>query len=324
MVPGIVVALMIAIAILFVISWIATMRLSLGGASLAKQLPPAVRADMKPGRLNLVCVLALAAVLYFTIGADRMNRTHVRTGALLVVCGLVFPVGLAVRAAWVAKTQADGRFLGDVLLDLSPFSLAGAIRLTFGLAAVMYFFCCFALIGFDLTRYQKTVGWLLLAIWAAITVPIILWTYLKHVDRVWLAERGLCLGGALYPSGTFERVAWSDDARVFALRRKGLWVLWRWVVVPVPDRWSREEVDKALRQVMPALAGTLQDEAERRAGGGLFGAHVGRRAQGAAGQGLRRCARHGAIVCSPTDGSARPIGLASPQSTSSVCRACRR
>jgi hypothetical protein len=60
----------------------------------------------------------------------------------------------------------------------------------------MYFFCCFTMISLDLTGYQKTGGWLLLAIWAAITVPI-LWTYLKHVDRVWLAERGLCFGGAL-------------------------------------------------------------------------------------------------------------------------------
>ena len=139
------------------------------------------------------------------------------------------------HTAWVAKTQVDGRFLGDVLLDLSPFSLAGAIRLMFGVMAVMYFFSCFAMIGLP-TGYQKTAGWLLLAIWAAITVPI-LWTYLKHVDRVWIAERGLCFGGALHPWGTFERVAWSEDARVFALRRKGLWVLWRWVVVPVPDRW---------------------------------------------------------------------------------------
>jgi len=247
----VVVAFVIAIAILL----FARMRASLGRASLAKQLPPAVRADMKPGLLHLVCVLAWAAVMYLTFGADRMNRTHVRTGAFLVVCGLVFPVVLAMRTAWVARTQVDGRFLGDMVLDLSPYSLAGAIRLMFGLVAVMYFFCCFAMIGFGLTGYQKAVGWLLLAIWAAIAGPI-LWTHLKHLDRVWLAERGLCFGGALYPWETFERVAWSDDAHVFALRRKGPWVLWRWIVVPVPAR-SREEVDKALRQVMPALAGTL-------------------------------------------------------------------
>ena len=91
MVPGIVVALMIAIAILFVISWFATMRLSLARASLAKQLPPAVRADMKPGLLNLVCVLALAAVLYLTIGADRMNRTHVKPASFSWYADWFFP-----------------------------------------------------------------------------------------------------------------------------------------------------------------------------------------------------------------------------------------
>ena len=249
---GIVVALMIV----FLIQWFARMTVSLAHASLVKELPPAVRADMKPGLLNLVCVLASAAVIYLTVGVDRMNRTHARTDALLVVCGLVFPAMLAVRTAWLARTQVDRRFLGDVLLDLSPFSHAGASRLTLGLTVLIFVFCCFTIIGFNLTGYEKTVGWLLLAIWAAITVPI-LWTCLKHLDRVWLAERGLCFGGAFYPWGTFERVAWSDDTRVFALRKKGRWLLWRWVVVPVPERWSREEVDKALQQVMPVLAGSL-------------------------------------------------------------------
>jgi hypothetical protein len=246
---------LLAFASLFLIQTFAAMAASLGRANLTKQLPPAVRAEMKPGLLNAGYMLALAVVIYLTFGADRMNRTHVRTGAVLAVCGVFIPMVLAVRTSWIARARADRRFLGEILLDLSPFSLAGAIRPFYGLAAVSYFFGCFAMIGFGLTGYQRIAGWLLLAIWAAITVPILL-TYLKNVDRVWFAERGLCVGGALYPWVTFERVAWSDDARVFALRRKGPWVLWRWIVVPVNDR-SHKEVEKALRQVMPALAGAV-------------------------------------------------------------------
>jgi hypothetical protein len=78
-----------------------------------------------------------------------------------------------------------------------------------------------------------------------------------YSDRVWLAERGLYFGGRLYPWGGFERVAWSDDGRAFALRRKGRWRLQRWtVVLPVPEG-SREAAEESLRQVMPAPIPTL-------------------------------------------------------------------
>jgi hypothetical protein len=35
------------------------------------------------------------------------------------------------------------------------------------------------------------------------------------LDRVWLAKRGLYLGGGLYFRDGFERVAWTDDGRAF-------------------------------------------------------------------------------------------------------------
>ena len=82
-------------------------------------------------------------------------------------------------------------------------------------------------------------------------VPLALLTNLMYSDRVWLAERGLYFGGRLYPWDGFERVAWTDDGRAFALRRCGRWPLRRWIVAPVSEA-SREAVEEALRRVMPA------------------------------------------------------------------------
>jgi hypothetical protein len=91
---------------------------------------------------------------------------------------------------------------------------------------------------------------LLLAVEVAITLLTLL-TYLMYSDLVWLADRGLYFGGRLYSWYGFERVAWTDDGRAFALRRRGGWRLKRWIVVPAPEG-SREAVEEALRQVMPA------------------------------------------------------------------------
>jgi len=172
------------------------------------------------------------------------------TAIFIVGTGLAATVALAARTAWIARTRLDRGYRGEVLVDLSPYPLAGAIRRRFWLLFVMYFPVLFALIGFHLTGFQRAGCWLFLAVWAVIAL-LILWTYLKYVDRIWLAEWGLCLGGRLYPWDGFERVAWTDDGRAFALRRRGLWRLLRWTVVPVPEG-SREETEEALRQVMRA------------------------------------------------------------------------
>jgi len=81
-------------------------------------------------------------------------------------------------------------------------------------------------------------------------------TNLTYSDRVWLANRGLYFSGSLYPWAGFERVAWTDDGRAFALRKRGRWRLKRWTVVPVPEG-SREAAEQALPQVLPAPVPTL-------------------------------------------------------------------
>ena len=50
---------------------------------------------------------------------------------------------------------------------------------------------------------------------------LLLLTNLMYSDRVWLAERGLYFGGRLYAWDGFERVAWTDDGRAFALSKEG-------------------------------------------------------------------------------------------------------
>jgi hypothetical protein len=77
-----------------------------------------------------------------------------------------------------------------------------------------------------------------------------------YSDRVWLAERGLYVGGRLYHSDGFERVAWTDDGRAVAIRSGSWWRLQRRTLVPVPER-SLEAAEEALRQVMPAHTPTL-------------------------------------------------------------------
>jgi hypothetical protein len=87
---------------------------------------------------------------------------------------------------------------------------------------------------------------LLLAFQMAITLLTLL-TYLMYSDRVWLADREYT-SAAGYSWDGFERVAWTDDGRAFALRRGGRWRLKRWIVLPVPEG-SREAAEEALRQV---------------------------------------------------------------------------
>jgi len=251
----VVVPIVIAFIVIDILEIGARVKVRQGQASLAKILPPDVQADMKPKLLNLVSVLAFAAVVFLMVRVDLLTRTRLGTDIFVVGCGLVATVALAARTAWIARTRLDRGYLGEVLVDLSPYPLAGAIRRRFWLLFVMYFPVLFALIGFKLTGFQGAGGWLFLAVWVAIAL-LILWTYLEYVDRIWLAERGLCFGGRLYPWDSFERVVWTDDGRVVALRRRGLWRLQRWAVVPVPEG-SREAAEEALRQVMPALTATL-------------------------------------------------------------------
>jgi hypothetical protein len=96
---------------------------------------------------------------------------------------------------------------------------------------------------------------LLLAVQMAFTLLTLL-AYLMYSDRVWLAERGIDFGRRLYSWDGFERVAWTDYGRAFALRRRGRWRLKRWIVLPLHEG-SREAAEEALRQVMPAPPPTL-------------------------------------------------------------------
>jgi hypothetical protein len=167
-----------------------------------------------------------------------------------VAVGLFATVALAARSAWIARMRLDRRYLGEVLADLSPNPLAGGLRLRSGLLSVMYFLGICVLIGGWFTGLQRTVSLLLLAVWAVIGL-VILWSYLKHVSHIWLAERGLCFGGKLYPWGVVERVAWSYDGQGFALRKRGRWRFRRWTVVPV-NSGSRTDAESALRRLIPA------------------------------------------------------------------------
>jgi hypothetical protein len=251
----VVVLIAIAWIVIWVLGFAANARVREGQASLAKNLPPDVQADMKPKLFHLVSGLAFAAVIFLMNRVDTLTRTRMGNPILLVAGGLVATVALAARTAWIARTRLDRTYLGEVLVDLSPYPLAGALRLRFGLLFAMYFPALFAMIGISFTGFQMIGLWLFLAVWAAIAL-LILWTYIKYVDRIWLAERGLCFGGRLYPWDGFERVAWTNDGRAFALRKRVLWRLQRWTVVPVSEG-SREAAEEALRQVMPAATPTL-------------------------------------------------------------------
>jgi hypothetical protein len=189
-------------------------------------------------------------------------------------------VGCATWSASIARTLLGRRNPGEVLVDLSPYPLAGAVRRSSWLvwvACTPMLFVVF--MGFAFSGSQTAGDRLFLAFWAAY-VPLALLTNLMYSDRVWLAERGLYFGGRLYPWDGFERVAWTDDGRAFALRRCGRWPLRRWIVVPVPEGlrelqqaaltglfglWTvvpvpeglREAAEDALRQMMAAPTPTL-------------------------------------------------------------------
>jgi len=262
MVAVFVVAMIVIVAV-FVVAMIALGRLSAKWAaeqpnfeaSLAKNLPPDVQAGMKPIQPGLVTSVAITVVVLPIVLAG-LTATGKERAVLFVGFGLVWAVACAVWTASIARTWLDPRNPGEVLVDLSPYPLAGAVRrsswLVWVSCAPMFFF---AVISFK-TADNRPFG----VFWVAF-VPLALLTNLMYSDRVWLAERGLYFGGRLYPWDDFERVAWTDDGRAFALRRRGRWSLerWivkRWIVVPVPEE-SREAAGQALRQVMPAPSATL-------------------------------------------------------------------
>jgi hypothetical protein len=218
-------------------------------ASLVKNLPPDVQADVKPIQPGLVASVAITVVLPIILAG--LIATGRARAALFVAFGLVWAVAGAAWTASIVKIWLDRRYLGELLVDLSPYPLAGAVRRSYWLVwvavAPMFFF---AVIGFAVNGFKTAGDWLFGAFWGAF-VPLALLTNLMYSDRVWLAQSGLCFGGRLYPWDGFERVAWTDDGRAFALRRRGRWspkrwIVTRWIVVPVPEE-SREVAGRSLR-----------------------------------------------------------------------------
>jgi len=219
-------------------------------ARLAKHLPPDVLADMKSGQLGRVTSVAIALVVLPIIVAGLITTGKSWGVALFVGGGLVGAVACAAWTASIAKTWLGRRNLSEVLADLSPYPLAGAVRRSFWLAWLM---SAASVSMISIGGFQKPGGGPLLLL---VVVLLLLLMNLMYSDRVWLAERGPYFGGRLYPWDGFERVAWTDDGRAFALRRRGRWRLQRWTVVPVPEG-SREATEEALRQVLPAPTPTL-------------------------------------------------------------------
>jgi len=216
-------------------------------ARLVKHLPPDVQAEMKPRQPWLVISLVIADVVVLRIIGAGLISAGEPDALLIVGFGLV---GLVACAAWyaaIARTWIDGRNPGEVLADLSPSRPAPPGRRSSWLKSVAFAQAMAFGIVFQAVRDGHL---LFLAIQVAIALLTLL-TYLMYSDRVWLAERGLYFGGRLYSWDGFERVAWTDDGRAFALRRRGGWRLKRWIVVPAPEG-SREAAEEALRQVMPA------------------------------------------------------------------------
>jgi hypothetical protein len=160
---------------------------------------------------------------------------------IIVGCGLAGAFGCAAGIALIARTWLERRNPGEVLTDLSPYPLAGAIRRS----SSSWLLLIIALI-FPSIIARAIAHWLFPAVWVAFALLGLL-THLMYSDRVWLANRGLYFGGKLYPWDGFDRVAWTDDGRAFALRRRGRWRLKRWIVVPVPEG-TREAAEEALRQ----------------------------------------------------------------------------
>ena len=184
-------------------------------ASLAKDLPPDVQADMKPRQLGLVTSVAIAVVV-LSIFVAGLTTTAKPTDVVFYVFGLV---AVTVFASWTAvnaRTWLDRRNPGEVLVDLSPYPLAGAVRRSSWLMCVAIVPVVFVCISKVFTGDPRAGDGLFLAAFAALLLLSLL-TSLMYSDRVWLAEHGLYFGGRLYPWGGFERIAWTDDGRAFAL-----------------------------------------------------------------------------------------------------------
>jgi len=235
-----VVAMIVMVAV-FVVAMIALGRLSAMWAaeqpnfeaSLAKNLPPDAQADMKPSQPGLVTSVAITVVVLPIIVAG-LTATGKARAALFVGFGLVGVVACAVWTASIARTWLDRRCPGEVLVDLSPYALADAVRRSSWLVWVAGApILSFAFINFAFVGFQTPGDWLFLAFWVAF-LSLTLLTNLMYSDRVWLTERGLYFGGKLYPWDDFERVAWTDGGRAFALRRRRRSPLKRRTVVPVP------------------------------------------------------------------------------------------
>ena len=215
-------------------------------ASLVKHLPPEVQADVKSEQFGRVTSVAIAVVVLPVLVAGLITTGKAREVFFVRFGGILLAVVSAVWTTSIARNWLDRRNPVEVLADLSPHPLAGAVRRRSWLGWwVMVAYCLILLI-----LQSASEGYLLiLAFWVAFVLLSLL-TNLMYSDRVWLAERGLYFWGRLYPWDGFERVAWTDDGRAFALRRKGRWLFQRWTVVPVPEG-SREAAKEALRQVMP-------------------------------------------------------------------------
>jgi hypothetical protein len=138
----------------------------------------------------LAMIAVAVAILIMKFGVMETGRA----AATLIegACRVLAVVGLAARAVSIARTWLDRRSPGEVLADLSPHPLACAIRRDLRLmllvsAPFLYIF---------FRRFQTDGNWPPLALWVAFALLILL-TNRMYSDRVWLAERGLYLGGRL-------------------------------------------------------------------------------------------------------------------------------
>jgi hypothetical protein len=104
-------------------------------ASLVKRLPPDVQADMKSGQLGIVISLAIALIVLPSIVAGLIATGKAR-GLVFVGYGLG-AVACAVWTAALARIWLDRRNPGEVLADFSPHPLAGAVRRSFWVLALI-------------------------------------------------------------------------------------------------------------------------------------------------------------------------------------------
>lgn len=215
-------------------------------AGLIKHLPPDVQAEINQKKRRVVALLAFCLIVVpsMAVGfilSGRGNRGIITSCASALVIMCVAWLGAIVRT-WLKRRNP-----GEVLADLSPHPLAGAVRRN---AWRMWVVCA---VMVSMTTMSMVTGhqWLFLVVQLAFLLLSLL-AILLYSDRVWLTERGLFIGGTLRPWHAFERVAWTDDGRAFALRRKkSHWFSGRWVIVPVHEG-ARDGTEEALRQVMPA------------------------------------------------------------------------